>query len=664
MSMMPSSRISKVAYRNNHDLTFKDVSAEWNMNQLTNAHGLTIADLDLDGDLDVVMNNMNEPVSVYENQSTANSVRLKLRGPSINPMAVGARVRVTTADGNSQVQDLYLSRGYLSSVEPILHFGIGDNTSAQVEVFWPDGQKSYHKIDAPGLATLSNADAVSELVFPEESHFPFQDVREELKLEWRHQENEFNDFARELLIPHKQSENGPYISVGDADGDGLEDFYVGGSKDHSGMLFFQNQSGFVPSGQVIWYDDRVHEDAESLFFDADGDGDLDLYVVSGGNEEPEGSAWYQDRLYINNGSGTFANALNALPQTTSSGSVVIASDVDGDRDLDLFVGGRVVPGGYPAAPQSYLLINEGSTFRDGTDERAPGLSRIGMVTDAVFSDYDGDGDQDLLLVGEWMPLVIFRNDGGSFVLIEAPVSGCTSGWWFSINDEDLDADGDPDYVLGNVGLNNKFHPNQDHPLKVYANDFDNNGTTDIVLAKASGDSYYPVRGRQCSSQQMPFILEKCPTYKSFSESTVEVLYEDGLDGAIALDACEMASMILMNSAGSFTRSYLPNEAQASPLTSTLIFDVNGDGRKDILGAGNFFGAEVETVRYDAGLGIVLTSTPDGFTSWPLSATGFYVPGNVHDMALIHLGTAKEVVILVGNNNSYIQAIKFLKPSSR
>lgn len=665
MTMIPSTKIPNVVYRNNRDLTFSDKTVEWNMNQLINSQGLTSADLDGDGDLDLVLNNFNEPASIYENLATGNSVRVKLKGGQTNPLAVGAQVKITTPDGITQMQEVYLSRGYLSSVEPVLHFGIGLNTSATVQVTWPDGLQGEPQPVLPGLVTIDMEGAPAVVTLPSEPRFLFADVTTPLSVRWLHRENEFDDFARELLLPHKQSEHGPFISVADADNDGLEDFYIGGSKGYSGALFFQVDSTFQPSGQTIWFDDRAYEDAGSVFFDADGDKDLDLYVVSGGNEEPAGSEWYQDRLYINNGKGTFTKSLNALPNTTSSGSVVIAADIDADNDLDLFVGGRVVPGRYPEAPQSYLLLNNKGTFTDVAGAQAPGLSHIGMVTDAAFSDYDSDGDADLLVVGEWMPLVIFQNSEGDFKRVEPIGIGCTSGWWFSITADDLDGDGDPDYVLGNVGLNNKFHPSAEHPLKVFGNDFDGNGTYDIVLAKAGGSSYYPVRGRQCSSQQMPFILDKCPTYKSFAEMTVEMLYEDGLSSAIELNACEMASIVIYNEgSGRFTKTYLPNLAQTSPLRAAVLLDINGDQRRDLIGAGNMFGAEVETVRYDAGLGVCLVSTPDGFSPLPLGQTGFYASGDVHDVALVHVGNAKAPVIIIGNNNGYLQAMKLLPRTTR
>ena len=659
MEMMPSSKVPNVVYRNNgvHGLTLSDVTTAWGMNQLINSQGLAQADLDNDGDLDIIMNNFNEPATIYENRSKQPSLRVKLKGPSENVMAIGSRVIIKT-DSGQQMQEMYLSRGYLSSVEPVLHFGLGTATKADVEVHWPDGRESVVKGVAPGVLNLDYAQSVERSSSAGESKLTYTDIRAELGLSWKHKENDFNDFERELLLPHKQSEHGPFISVGDADGDGLEDFYIGGSKDHSGMLFFQTPGGFHPSGQSLWFDERGYEDARSLFFDADGDGDLDLYIVSGGNEEPAGSEWYQDRLYINDGKGSFTTAVDALPEIRSSGSVVTAGDFDGDGDLDLFVGGRVVSGRYPESPRGYLLQNNGGKFTDVTEQLARDLAHIGMVTDALFTDYDSDGDLDLLIVGEWMPLTIFRNDGGRFTRVEPLGIGCTSGWWFSIAADDVDGDGDTDYVLGNIGWNNKFHPKEDHPLRVYGGDLDGNGTYDIVLAKASSNDYYPVRGRQCSSEQMPFILQKYPTYKSFSESTVDRLYEDGLDDALMLEACEMGSLVMINEGnGRFSKHYLPIEAQTAPLRGVVMLDINGDGKRDLVGAGNLFGSEVETVRYDAGIGVCLINSDAGFESLPLSQTGFYAPGDVHHLALIHVGAEKVPVILVGNNRGHIQAYR-------
>jgi len=656
LSVMPENVIPNYAYRNNGNYTFSNVTSNWGLGEPINSNGAVYSDLDRDGDLDLVVNNMETQASIYMNTSSDNTahnfLRIKLEGPAGNPFGIGARVKIDAPSG-IQSQELYLTRGYLSSVEPVLMFGLGDDPGAHVRVYWPDGR--FKAIDnvSPGELIVKHSASFDRYGQIVNAQTKFTEIASDVGLMLRQHENYFDDYARELLLPHKQSEHGPLITVGDVNGDGLDDLYFPGAKGFGGELLYQTTDGlFATMGRSAWHADRAAEDAGSLFFDADSDGDQDIYVVGGGNEEPAGSELYQDRLYLNDGQGGFAKS-SMLPEMHTSGSMVICSDFDGDGDLDLFVGGRGVPGGYPEAPRSYLLENRDGSFADVTEANAPGLAHIGMVTDAVFSDYDSDGDEDLLVVGEWMPLVIFRNNGGTFTRTEPPGLGCTNGWWFNITADDLDNDGDPDYILGNIGLNNKFHPTPEKPLKIYANDFDGTGTRDIVLAKAEGDDYFPVRGRECSSEQMPFLTERFPTYKEFAEANIAMLYEDGLQSAISLESCEMASIVLWNEgAGNFRKEYLPIEAQLAPLRGVVVIDVNRDGMKDIVGAGNMHGVEVETPRYDAGIGVCLLQTDQGFVSRDHNWSGFYAPGDVRDVQLIRIGST--LAVLVANNRGLLQ----------
>lgn len=666
LSLMPMNVISNYAFRNTGELLFDDATDAWGVSRPVNSNGAAYADLDRDGDLDIVLNNMEEVASVLENTAADDAgktwLRVRLEGPPGNPFGIGAKVTVTTqtpVDGqppatNRQYQELYMTRGFISSVEPVLHFGLDNLTVADVSVEWPDGlANDLFKVSA-GEVTIRHSEGKARIrLSPTVSPY-FEEVNNRLGLTLRHHENPFDDFARELLLPHKQSENGPLLSTGDINGDGLTDFYFPGSRGFDGQLMVQRTDGFfAASSQPDILSDKKFEDMGSLFFDADGDGDQDLYIVSGGNEEVADS-FYQDRLYINDGTGRLIRDTMALPLITSSGSVVRASDIDSDGDLDLFRGGRVTPGRYPTAPRSYLLINNGGRFTDAADQRAISLSRMGMVTDAAFSDYDRDGDADLLLVGEWMSFTLFRNDGGFFIRTEPQGTGCTSGWWFCLTAADLDNDGDDDYILGNLGWNNKFHPSSEHPLRIYGGDLDDNGTFDIVLAKQSSDTYVPVRGRECSSQQMPFISSTFPTYKSFAQASLEQIYGEGLEQAIRLEACDMSSVIMWNlGQGKFRREELPVEAQVAPLRGIVAVDVNHDNRKDIVAAGNMHCTEVETPRYDAGTGVCLIQTPAGFVARPSRLSGFIASGDVRDLKLLSVGGLQ--VILVSNNRGLIQA---------
>lgn len=661
VDMIPASKIANVFYRNTGNLKFADATLSWNVHQLTNSHGVATADLDMDGDLEVIINNSNTAATIYENLSTKEAIQLSLKGPPTNPFGIGAKVSVSTLH-DEQYQVLYPSRGYLSSVEPVLHFGLGDESGADVEVVWPDGRVSEVVSLLAGSHVIDHAQAKPNNRLPRLSEMLFEEISSELELTWYHQENEFDDFEREPLIPHKQSENGPLLSVADVDGDSHEDFYIGGSKGHAGVLFIQTDSNFYPTGRELWHEDRAYEDAGSVFFDADGDRDLDLYVVSGGTEELTGSALYQDRLYINNGTGSFERVANALPEMHTSGSIVAAADYDNDGDLDLFVGGGCEPGRYPEASRSYLLENDDGTFSDVTTQIASGVEHCGIVRDAVFNDFDQDGDQDLIIVGEWTPIMVFENQGGIFTGRELDL-GCTEGWWFSVTASDLDHDGDSDFVVGNLGLNSKFHPSENSPLKIYANDFDQSGTLDIVLAKAEGEDYFPVRGRECSGEQMPFILDKFPTYSAFASANLSMIYEDGLVSAVERQACTMASAILWNDDGKFTLEELPEQVQVSPLRGVAVLDINHDGMKDIVGAGNMHGAEVETVRYDASSGIVLVKGEGGFEAVPPFHSGFRASGDVRDVEPIQIGDGGQSAVLVSHNEGYVQVFR-LKLSSK
>ena len=453
------------------------------------------------------------------------------------------------------------------------------------------------------------------------------------------------------------------LSVGDANGDGLEDVFVGGGRDQSGMLFLQATNGtFAHAASQPWTVHKDREDLGSLFFDADGDGDQDLYVVSGSNEVDLRPEQFFNRLYVNDGKGNFTFTSSAIPDLATSAMRACAGDMDGDGDLDLFVGGRVVPGAYPKAPRSYLLENDGhGHFSDVTEQRAPDLVAPGLVTDAEFLDHDGDGDEDLVVVGEWMPISFYQNDGGRFTpATEQSGLKDTEGWWFSLTSGDVDGDGDPDLMCGNIGWNNKFHATPEHPLHVYWNDFDGNGHGDIVLAKDYKGKQVPVRGRECSSQQCAMIKDKFPTYDAFANADLGAIYTpEKLGTALHLQARHMRSCVLLNQGGGkFILHDLPAQAQAAPINGCVMSDVNNDGHIDLIVAGNHWGTEVETIRYDAGTGTVLLGDGTGsFAPMSVLASGLFARENVKDLALVHLGQAREPLIVVANNNGPMQAFR-------
>ncbi|NNE28840.1 MAG: VCBS repeat-containing protein [Saprospiraceae bacterium] len=662
VNLVPSTPISNFIFKNDGGLTFSEVTKDWGFDQPGFSHGMGYADLDNDGDLDLIINNQSSTAVVYKNTQAnkENYIRFNLKGPKGNPHAYNAKV-VIKYNGGTQVSEITSTRGYMSSSEPVAHFGLGDISEIQsAEIIWPYGKWTYlenpainkvHEIDITKAGPRKSKEAPISPLFKESELVVHQ-----------HVENEFDDFAREILIPHKQSEHGPSIAAGDVNGDGLSDCFVGGAAESSGVLYLgQTGGGFSTASSQPWYSDRASEDLGTLFFDADADGDLDLYVVSGGSEFKPGNKLYQDRLYINNGAGTFSKG--SLPAFAESGQAVLSNDVDADGDLDLFVSGRIVPGKYPSPANSYLLINEGGKFTDKTDELAPGFTGLGLASDAVFSDIDGDNDKDLLVVGEWMNIQVFLNTNGAFEdATENYDLGDSRGWWWTIEEGDFDGDGDPDFIVGNLGMNAKFKAKSDKPFMVYGNDFDNNGTNDVVLAKYYGDNVVPVRGRECSSEQMPFIADKFPTFEGFATASLDnILPEQKLDNAVQYKIKSFKSILLINEGGSFSKKYLPLETQVSPLRDAVVLDLNSDGHLDVVGAGNMYGAEVETMRYDAGIGFCLLGDgKGGFESLPVGESGFFAP---HDArSIVSIQQDGKLVLLVANNNEKVQSFTLDKPS--
>lgn len=655
---IPQTEVKNFFFRNERDLTFSDLSEQWGIEKATNSNGLAYADLDNDGDLDVIVNNLQEPAQLYENHATQkvgnHFLKVQLTGPTGNLNAYGAQVFVKYEGEQVQRVDMQPARGYLSTVDPVLHFGLGKNRNIdKVEVIWPDGKQS--TIEQVKVNSLLQVDYESARAVPrknDQGESLFSDQTASYGLEHEHQERIFDDFQQELLLPHKLSQHGPFLSVGDVNGDSLDDFFIGGSAGYPGMLYVQERSqGFIKSSESTFRKDQAYEDQQSVFFDADQDGDLDLYVVSGSNEF-RNNKMLQDRLYHNDGKGNFTDATSKLPLITSSGLAVEAFDVDQDGDMDLVVGGRVVPGKYPSPPQSYVLENQAGTFVNSTENIAPALESLGMITDLHVSDYDGDGDADLLLVGEWMPITWFTNEGGRFhTHMSIPH---TNGWWFSLSEGDVDHDGDLDYVVGNIGANNKYQPSPESPLHLYYNDFDENGTGDIVLSKKDQQQLFPIRGRECSSQQMPFIKDKYPDFASFAIAPMEDIYSaEKLSEAVHLEAHEFKSLVLINQGGGqFDIQYLPTMAQVSPLMGIDIWDINGDGHLDVLAAGNFFVTETETIRYDAGSGLVLAGDGRGsFHALPAKESGILLRQDVRHLARIRLAKGRTGVLVASNLDS-------------
>jgi hypothetical protein len=655
---IPSNPVKNFIYKNKGDLTFENVTDAWGAGQPGFSNGMAYADLDNDGDLDLVMNNVSAPASIYENQinGSSNYLRVKLEGEPGRELALNSQVTIEV-NGEKQTQELTLTRGYFSSVENILHFGLGNNSKIdKVTIDWANGKQSVlSNVEVNQVLTVKENSAqgnTKKVQSTDAQMFVSNDA-----IDFQHKENDYDDFEREILLPHLQSVQGPFMTSGDVNGDKLDDIFIGGAAGQAGILYIQNANGsFTKAAKQTWSVDAKSEDVGSLFFDADGDGDQDLYVVSGGGEHKTGSSFLRDRLYKNDGAGNFSKASNAIPVLAENGQCVKAADIDGDGDLDLFVGGRGEAGRYPKPAKSFLLQNDGKgNFKDITSANAPEMTNAGMVSDAIFTDYDGDKDLDLIAVGEWMPITIFTNDSGVFKKSVVEKSG---GWWWTIAEGDFNKDGAPDYIVGNMGKNHKYKANPEHPFTVFGNDFDDNGTNDVVLANYSGDKLLPVRGRECTSEQMPFVAEKFPTYDGFAKATIETIYEDKLKDAVKYEVHDFYSILLENKAGSLIPKKLSSRAQISPMRAVEIIDINGDGNQDIIACGNLYQAEVETVRHDAGVGLVMLGDGNGnFSELSTKDSGFFANADARD--ILRVEGAKSM-IFVANNDWKVQGFELKK----
>jgi hypothetical protein len=674
LAKMPEKKEVNLLYLNNRDFTFSLMNEAWQLNTPSCTNGAVYADLDNDGDLDIIGNNINDPAFIYRNNarelaSKNNYLKVKLKGPEGNTTGIGARITVETKE-EKQIREQYLSRGFQSSVSEILHFGVGAVDSiGTVKISWPDGKiQSISGVKVNQQLNLNYLDAIaSDSPMEDISKTLFQDVTKIAQVNYEHVENSFDDFERESLLPHKFSENGPSLAIGDVNNDGLDDFYVGGAKGQMGELFLQEQSGnFTSVQQDLWGKDSGHEDIAAVFFDADRDGDLDLYVVSGGNEEKEQDEYYRDRLYENLGNGRFVKKDNVLPNDLTSGSCVKVGDFDNDGDPDLFIGSKLIPGKYPLPASSYLLRNDSSggnlKFVNVTDELAPFLNNFGMVSDAEWLDLDNDENLDLIIIGEWTPIKIIKNTGGKFMDVTAQ-SGLenNTGWWFSVASSDFDNDGDMDFIVGNLGLNYKYKASLEAPFEVYAKDFDKNGSLDIVLSYQEKGVVYPLRGRECTSNQMPFIKEKFPSYHDFGMADLSSVYgAEELKKATHYKATTFETTYVENLGNfQFKTHNIPGLSQFSSVNSILVDDFDKDGNGDALLSGNLYQSEVETPRNDASYGVFLKGNGKGeFTTLYPNQSGLMVKGDVKNAGILRTKNGIGKRIVFAKNGEELQFIEY------
>jgi hypothetical protein len=671
LNKLPGYKESNYVFRNAGDLTFTDKSREWGMDHPSFSYGAAYADLDNDGRLDLVVNNIDAPAFIYQNvapKDAANHyLEIKLEGESPQS-AIGATLTLTT---RTQKQHVYYTpyRGYMSTMDGRAHFGLGKALRVDsLEIEWPDGRyQLLTALDVDRLLIVKQGDATEKrgaAHLASTGNHLFEPVEPQRSLKYGHQ-SETMDYSVQPLLPYLISRQGPPLAVGDLNGDGYDDVFVGGGPDVPGKLFIQRKDGgFVESAQgQPWEADKAYEDWGASFFDANGDGLLDLYVASGGYQLVPGSPLLQDRLYINKGRGRFARDARALPTMLTSTATVQVGDFNGDGRPDLFVGGRLTPRKYPYPTRSYLLRNDGGRFTDVTEEAAPELADPGgMITDAVWLDFDGDGRLDLVTAGEWMPIEFYRNEGRRFRNVTA-VTRLPSlrGWWYSLAAGDFDNDGRPDLVAGNLGLNYSYTTSKESRFGVYANSFTGNQTTDIVLTQQLDGREYTFAGMAPLGREIYTTAVRFPTYGSFARASLRDLFSaDQLQQSLHYEVDTFASIYLHNDGGStFSSSALPNLAQIAPIRAIIPHDADGDGHLDLIVAGNLYEAEPNTPRADAGNGLWLKGDGRGrFAPVSSPESGFLASLNVSGLALVN--TQAGTAVLVANTGDSLQVFAIRK----
>ncbi len=660
---LPSEKLPNILYENSGNLNFKNITDLSDLNEPSFSNGAAYSDLDNDGDLDLVVNNMDDEAFLFENNSNINNENNYLKVIPKGTLSEDfAKVKITF-NGKTKTKESKRVRGYLSSVDKTIHFGLGKSKLIDtLKITWQSGKyQELYNIKSNTTLTLNEKDALLKSSISSKNKW-FNKV--ETIINYTHKENKYNDFEKEILLPYKQSTLGPIISKGDLNGDSKDDLFIGGASGQASALFIQTKTGYKKSNVSLFEKDSGYEDMQALFIDIDNDNDNDLYVVRGGSEFREKSSNLKDQIYINDGNGVLSKKeYDQLSYNLLNGKTISKIDYDKDGDYDIIIGNRIQPQKYPLHEPSIIYRNDNGKLTNVTKLIAPSFENFGMINKVITTDFNNDGWEDFIAVGEWTTIGLFLNNKGVFEDVSSRSNlDKQKGWWLSIHETDINNDGFKDYIIGNIGTNIKFKASNEKPLSIHADDVDYNGTHDVILSQVYNDISVPVRGRECSSQQMPFISKKIPTYNEFANSSLVDIYGTEINNIYKKDATQFKSVVLINKGGiDFKSVELPKLAQTLPILGIDSYDFNNDGIKEIIIAGNIYNTEVETPRLDNPFALILKSNKkEKYTIIKPDESGLYLNGDVKDVRILKHDKQDKVFVLFTTNNNKSQTFELKK----